>query len=72
MHKVTVDTVKHKGLDTLSGRGEFGKSEVAQRQNVWEGIRGKERVSRDLETTQGKADKSLTSNNTWIKKPSQA
>ena len=34
--------------------------------NVWEGIRGKGRVSRDLETTQRKADKGLRSNNTWI------
>jgi len=31
VHKVTDDAVKHKGLNTLSGKGE-GKSEVAQRQ----------------------------------------
>ena len=39
--------------------GESGKSEVAQRQNVWEKIRGEGRVSRDLETTQRKADRGL-------------
>jgi len=31
-------------------------------------VRGKGRVSRDLETTQRKADKGLESNNTWIRK----
>ena len=30
MHKVTDDVVKHKGLDTLSDRGEWKKGEVAQ------------------------------------------
>ena len=36
-----------------------GKSEVCTEANVWERIRGKGRVSRDLETTQRKADKGL-------------
>jgi len=72
VHRVTDDAVKYKGLGTLSSRREVVKGEVAQRQMSGERVRGKGRVSRDLETTQGKADKSLISNNTWIKKPSQA
>ena len=72
MHKVTDDTVKHKGLDTLSGRGEVVKVKFAQRQMSGGRGRGKGRVSRNLETTQRKANRIWRSNNTWIRKPSQA
>ena len=36
-----------------------GKKVKLRKANVWERIRGKGRVSRNLETTQRKADKSL-------------
>ena len=57
MHRGSANAVIHKGLDTLSDKRGVVKQSCS-RQMSGRGIREKGRVSRDLETTQRKADKS--------------